>query len=240
MLYKVRAFSLLIFCVSLYGCSSGSVFIPPEYLTDQVGDTTKSLAGAVADASTAKEFAKYKAWAQYYKSYAKAYASSGFTMQYQEITLSDGSKTYLPTVSFKEAPVMGAPPDVSEHPIWKTANSVLNTVARWGFGYLAVDTVTGAFKSLGERPAYQYNGPVQMQGSYNTAGHDQIVGISQNPTYNATQTEAGGTTGGPDQYGQTSEVDTLAECLTHPPYGYNEHGTPMMTPTESCGSYFGE
>ena len=230
---------LLIPLAFLFGCSSTMV-IPGEKVIDSSGKIITTTAETVGDTSSYRTHEKYRAWNIANQEYTKAVKASGFQMEFQMVNVG-GQSMYLPKkISFREAPDFHAPADLKDHPVWNTVNTAIKTITPWGFGAWMTGSIVGGFEHMADKVGNTYNGPVQMQGSYNTAGHDQVVGISQNPTYNATQTEAGGTTGGPDQYGQTSEVDTLAECLTHPPYGYNEHGTPMMTPTESCGSYFGE
>ncbi len=226
--------AVAILALLLSGCTDGSVYIPPEYLTSETGGIIKNFNGAVADASTAKEFAKYKAWRTYYAEYRKAYEASGFNMSYQKVVLADGSVTYLPVVSYHESPRFAPPPDVSEHPVWKTAEGVLGTVARWGFGYLAVDSLVGGFKALGDNAGNHFSGPATISGSWNTAGRDQSVYNGPVTTLNASQEGRNHNLGGSG----TGDAG-LAACLDSPPGGYNENGTPMFSATESCQSALG-
>lgn len=136
----------------LGGCASD--YIMPLDTVSETGETTRSIATTTGDASMYKENVKYAAWRQYYISMQKAQEHTGIQIGYQEIKLSDGTVAHLPTLTVRQPLVLPPPPEVSEHPVWKTTNALLGTALRWGFGYLAVDAIVGGYNAANANGGY--------------------------------------------------------------------------------------
>jgi len=233
----------IIVAAVLQGCADGNVILPPSYVVDEAGETTRNIAGATMTASTFKEMQVHETLRNRDLQYRKAYQSSGFHMEFAMVDVG-GIKVYLPRqIDYREMPRFAGvlPTAPSEHPVWKTANSILTTAARWGFGAMMVDTVVGGYESIAGRAGTTYNGPVAMSGSYNQADGDQSVYAGPVAMDNSSRQDysPGNQVGhGPDADAVSDEA-ALSWCLEHPPAGYNQNGTPMATATESCGSLFG-
>ncbi|NOQ46234.1 MAG: hypothetical protein GQ559_06125 [Desulfobulbaceae bacterium] len=204
-------------------------------------NTAGELGGYTRDASVAKEKFVMDAWEVYHTQYATAYAGSGFSMQFAMIEISPGVTAYMPTaINYREEPDMVAPPaEPSKHPVWGTLNTAIRTITPWAAGAYMADSMFGAFDSMAGNAGNHYAGPVQMSGSYNTAGHGQDIANGQMLMDQATRTDSPGCSNG--DCGETADSigsESLESCLVNPPGGYNQNGTPMYNSTESCGSYF--
>lgn len=232
----MKAVIATISLIALTGCSSGIIHIPSEEVIDSSGRIVTKTAETVGDVSAYRTHEKYKAWGTAYREYSKAVANSGFQMTFAQVRLSDGSQAWLPSrISFREAPKFIPPADLKDHPVWNTINTAIRTITPWGFGSWAATSIIGSMESIAKQPTQQYNGPVQMSGSYNKAGGDQHIYSGPINMDNAQRDHsAGDQIGAPDSTGEM----TLQACLDSPPAGYNENGTPMATPTESCESYY--
>ena len=227
---------LLSFPLVLTGCSD-KVIIPPE-LIKTGGATFQNLNGAVSTASVVKELSWGKIRRNFDKEYGKAYSNSGFRMQFamQEI---NGVQVYLPTqISFRELPQfqpMTTGPSV--HPVWGTVKEVGREVIRYGVIGLGIHEVIGGYKALTDKVGNQYHGPVQMTGSYNTAGRDNYVtanGLKMNQGH---RDHSSGCSNGNCEQSQTHEFN-LQECLDNPPGGYNTNHDPLWRASGcSCTSH---
>lgn len=209
------------------GCSSKDIIIPLD-VAEEAGETARSLGYVVGDASVAKEAAKFKTSREMYEDYTEAYTKSGFTMKYQKMQIGD-EMVLLPIISFKQPPVAPGMAEVSEHPVWKTVNNLTGTALRWGFGYLAVDSIVGGYKSISDNAGNHYAGPVQMSGSYNTAGGDQS--ITTGAQYQDQRTDSDGCSNGNCDGEAEEGIDEM--CV-------GDRGTiPMSSLPEgcSCGSW---
>ena len=232
-----RIILIIIMAVALAGCSSGAIHIPSEQVIDSTGKIITTTGQTVGDASTYRTHEKYRAWRTAYTEYSRAVASSGFQMEFAQVDLTDGTKAWLPSrISFREAPKFVPPADLKDHPVWHTLDTAIRTITPWGFGTWAATSIVGSMESVASRPTQQYSGPVQMSGSYNQAGHDQSVYSGPLAMDNAARDGSpGNQVGGAADSGSDAAI---AACIANPPAGTNENGTPMMTPTESCESYY--
>jgi len=221
--------------VLMGGCAEQAVMIPLDALTETAGEAVIPI----ADASTAKELGLQKTWRKYQTEYTKAYKDSGFSMTYAMVDIG-GVQAYLPTnISFKAEPKMVAPPTVpSQHPVWNTINTGIRTIAPWAFGYMAADSLFGSFEAMSANAGNHYAGPVQMSGSYNTAGNDQSVStIGPFQQDQGHREQSPGCSNGDCGSADSETNPSLLDCRENPPGGFRD-GVPMYNDHLSCGSFF--
>ena len=142
--FKKLSRMLLVMAVTLLflsGCASLSDNLITT-VTDEFGVVTETVAGA----SVAKEQIVHATLQADVAGYYAAMKESGSNMGvdgYQEITLKDGSKAYLPliTASFKEAPKRNTnlPTSPSEHPAWRFGEKVVDAGLKYGLAFLLAD-----------------------------------------------------------------------------------------------------
>lgn len=169
---KLLLFLPLLFLVGCAGMSDKVV----TTVTDTAGNVTETVAGS----SIAKERAVHKTLQNESTGYYKALSKTGSKMgivSFQEISLPDGSKAFLPliTVSFIEAPARNThlPTKPSDHPVW----GVVQNVAKYGFMAYGVHEVSGLVSSLvSGASGIEINGDSNViQGAQNKAGGNQGV-----------------------------------------------------------------
>ena len=223
---------MLVVCaivVSLGGCAGGDYIIPLDIGTE-TGETARTMTTVTGDASMYKEYVRYHAWEVYYQEMEEAQEDSGIKIGYMEVTLSDGTKTYLPTLTVRQPLVLPPPPEVSEHPVWKTANNLLGTALRWGFGYLAVDTIVGGYTAASDNGGYSNyvsseGGDIDFVSKRSTVaigdGNASTTVYDQNADFNAT-----------DPIIEEGGVVAPVDC----PNAFFEDGTWWTSPGLSCES----
>ena len=232
----LRLVAALLATMQMAGCSGSSMVIPSSEVIDSTGTIITKTAATVGDTSAYRTKQKYDAWNVAQKEYVRALSRSGFHMEFAMVDVG-GQKLYLPkTISFTEAPTFHAPPDLKDHPVWHTIDTAVRTITPWGFGSWAATSIIGSMESIAKQPTQQYQGPVQMSGSYNQAGRDQSVYSGPLAMDNARRDTSPGNQVG--QPAETGDNAALAACIASPPFGHNENGTPMATPTQSCQSYY--
>ena len=233
----LRLVAALLATMQIAGCSGSSMVIPSTEVIDSTGTIITKTAATVGDTSAYRTKQKYDAWNVAQKEYVKALSRSGFHMAFAMVDVG-GQKLYLPkTISFTEAPTFHAPPDLKDHPVWHTIDTAVRTITPWGFGSWAATSIIGSMEAIAKQPTQQYQGPVQMSGSYNQAGRDQSVYAGPVNQDNAARDGSPGNQVGTEP--EVSSESALSWCLENPPAGYNQNGTPMATSTESCESMFG-
>ena len=229
----MRSLMLIVLMVVLSGCSSGLINIPSEQVIDSTGKIITKTGETVGDASTYRTHEKYKAWNTANREYTKAVKASGFKINFAMVDVA-GTKLYLPReISFREAPQFHAPAELHDHPVWHTVDKFISTVTPWGFGTWAATSIVSSMEHVANRPTNQYQGPVQMTGSYNTAGRDQTI------TANGPMMDQGHRDNSPGcSNGNCGESQgfNLEDCIANPPAG-NAGGFPQWTPGCSCTSH---
>lgn len=176
----MKKFIVLSMVLMLGGCASNMV-IPSTEVIDSTGKIVTKTSDTIGDTSAYRTHEKYEAYRVGYTEYVKAFSKSGFKMDYKEITLSDGSKTFLPIVSYNTPPVFVAPADLKDHPVWGTINNTINKVTPWAFGSWAATSIFGSFADVAQQPTYQYQGDVMMQGSMNSSNKQSIDASQYTP-----------------------------------------------------------
>jgi len=167
----MRKILLAVLILGLGGCAGSGGFIPvPEDVIDAAGVHTVKIAGYTKDASVAKEEAVMRTLRWRDTQYQKAYAESGFELEFAMVNI-NGASAYLPKkISYREAPKFDQPLPTtpSEHPVWKTSGDIVKTIAKYGMiGWLGSE-FAGVMKSGYENVGTHYNGPYQpVSDSYN-------------------------------------------------------------------------
>lgn len=229
-------FIVVLFAVFVSGCTKEYMEIPVSALTNE--ESRMKAYSVLGDTSTAKEAIIHKTWQNYHDEYQKAYKGSGFTMSYQEIELSDGTAALLPLVSFKPQPQMAAPPmEPSQHPVWKTVDNVVNRGIMWaGIGWVAHE-FRGMNEAAYDAAGNTYNGPVNMKGSYNTAGQDNNITMAGTQNTN-TGSEVGQ---GVDSSSGDGDGSSLGTCSgdrgSTPITRVDDDGVKWVGPHCSCDSW---
>jgi len=171
----------------LGGC--GSRVVPLEAY-DAAGNVIVNTSTVVGDASVAKEQAVMSAWRAYYNGMVALNQDSGTRIEFEMFEYAPGQFTQtMKSFSTRNAIELIPPPVApSEHPVWGFLGTAVRTVTPYGFGYLAIDSMTGAFKSFADNAGDRYHGPVNMSQSHNTAGREQTFsgagGLYQGPVEN--------------------------------------------------------
>lgn len=201
-------FLIILFAIS--GCANDMMEIPVSALTSD--ESRMKAYSVIGDTSTAKEAIVHKSWQTYLEKLAEMQEHVGFTMDYKEITLKDGSKTFLPLVSYRPPLQVHAPPtEPSQHPVWRTVDNVVNRGIMWaGIGWIAHE-FRGMQESAYDAAGNTYNGPVNMKGSYNTAGNDQALTMS-GAQYGSTGADNQQSGGGAAESEEESEVTEGGRC----------------------------
>jgi hypothetical protein len=91
-------------------------------------ETLLGVSGVIKDASTQKEAVNMAARMNRDKIYQKMYDKSGLKVKFALVEVAPGVKVQMmQEVEMREAPKFDEPiPEVSEHPVWKLANNVVD------------------------------------------------------------------------------------------------------------------
>lgn len=173
---------LIMVAVLLSGCAStGMMEIPASALTSE--NSRKVAYNVIGDASIAKEAVVHKSWQAYFKALPIMQQHVGFSMDYKQITLKDGSITFLPMVSYRPPIQIVAPPSKpSEHPVWNTLNTIVKTVTPYAAGAFVADSMFGAFQSLGENAGRKEYVTANGDGDINYVSQQSSVAIGDGNT----------------------------------------------------------
>ena len=179
---RLTAVIMIVIGGSVGGCGTTYSPIYQEAIGSS-GEITESIAGHTSDASVAKEQAVMAAYKYRDRMYKDMYLQSGFNMEFALVEVAPGIMAYMPTsISYREEPDFNQPlPEgPSEHPVWKTTESIFGTVAKYGLLGWGISEFSGVLKAGFDAAGSSYAGPVNMENSFNTAGHGQnFTGASQ-------------------------------------------------------------
>jgi len=167
---------IVVVVVFLSGCTKEYMEIPVSALTSTESRT--AAYNIIGDASIAKEAVVHKSWQAYFKALPIMQQHVGFSMDYKQITLKDGSITFLPMVSYRPPIQIVAPPSKpSEHPVWNTLNTIVRTVTPYAAGAFVADSMFGAFQSLGENAGRKEYVTANGDGDINYVSQQSSVAI---------------------------------------------------------------
>jgi hypothetical protein len=230
----MRHLWILLILLPLVGCS-GTAYIPPEYLTGDVKDTLKNFNGAVADTSTLRDLAFWKARRNYDKMVASVPDKTEISFDMR----TEGDKIYiLPKITIQKAPTFQPIPDgPKDHAVWGVAKQWGSDLLHYGLIGFGLHEVIGGYKALSDNIGNEYHGPVQMTGSYNSAGRDNYVEANRPRMDQSTRTDSPGCSNG--DCGEKQEKEDgdgfdVQGCIDSPPGGYNSHGDPLFDGTTGC------
>lgn len=166
----------------LAGCAStGMMEIPASALTSE--DSRKVAYNVIGNASIAKEAVVHKSWQAYFKALPLMQEKVGFSMDYKQIKLSDGSTTFLPMVSYRPPIQIIAPPSKpSEHPVWGTINNFVNKVTPYAAGAFVADSMFGAFETMNENAGRKEYVTANGDGDINYVSQQSSVAIGDGNT----------------------------------------------------------
>ena len=177
----MKSYWLLLLIVMVTGCTKDYMEIPVSALTSE--ESRGVAYNVIGDASIAKEAVVHKSWQAYFKALPIMQKNVGFTMDYKAITLADGSKTFLPMVSYRPPIQIVAPPSKpSEHPVWNTINTAIKTVTPYTAGAFVADSMFGAFQSLGENVGRKEYVTANGDGDINYVSQQSSVAIGDGNT----------------------------------------------------------
>ena len=209
------------FLILLCSCSATQLM---EIPLDSMVEGAKEGVKVIGDSSVAKEAIVHKTIQSYHKAKRKMYDKSGIKISFN-IVKKKGLMVILPDITYREKPELEAPPIApSVHPVWPMVNNVLDKGLTYGFGYLAVDSVVGAFKALGTQASNAFYGDANLENSFNVAGGYQDFKIDN--TSNCSSGECG----------EDSLNFDLGTCEETPPFG-TINGVTMFSSGCSCGSH---
>lgn len=171
----MKLFYCVLAILFLGGCANSGLSVIPLDAYNEAGEVIGQTTATVADASIAKELAYVDMRKARDRAVAKVPTKMDISFSVEQVA---GVVYVLPNIQSQEAPVFEPMPSgPSEHPVWGTFNTAIRTITPYGFGYLAVDSITGAFKSFADNAGDTYQGPVVMSQSHNTAGtHQEFIG----------------------------------------------------------------
>jgi len=224
----MKSYIFLPLLLTLSGCFWAGTGIPIP-LDAMVEGVTESVP-VIADASVAKEAIVHLTLRNYHKEYTKAFKASGTSIDFSMQEISPG--VYVQVISKLtsrgDVKMVAPPENPSVHPGWGVAERVLTKgidATLWGFG---IDSIVGGIKHLTDNIGNTFYGDADIDNAFNTAGGDQNFQVD-----NTTKCKEG--LCGEDEPAE-GEFD-FGTCTDAPPAGLSPSGTPLWTPTCSCGSH---
>ena len=168
---SILAVSLLALLLS--GCA-GEYYPISDETIQKGGEYTR-------DASVAKEEAVHKTLRNRDNQYAKAYATAGTKISFEMVQVQPG--IYIQVIkelAMKESPRFDTPLPTapSEHPLWKTLNTLGGSLIQWTGIFGLVNQFAGTMDKALDNARPQYNGPYTnqyYQDSFNATAEPFVV-----------------------------------------------------------------
>ena len=198
------------------GCASSGGYIPVTgTMVNEAGQTVQVTSAYVKDASILKEQAIANTLRNRDNNYRMAHENSGFKLKFAMVEI-NGTMAYLPEeISFRETPHFDQPlpTEPSEHPVWKTVNSSVAAIAKYGMIGFGISELSGIVKSGYDAAGNHFNGDANISNGFNSVGNDfNSGGYQYNGPYNPALQDGGEELGELVTLPDGSQVQLPASC----------------------------